>query len=192
LQKPQALEQLHKALARAKIEDTINSPILRELERDAGTETVLSILFIELRKANDLINVDKRLKLTDEQCSEVVILLLEEFPTETLEDFALAFRKGITGAYDEKLLRVDVQVVFKWVRSWLDEKAEYRETLHKQTKSEELKPLTEEEKANIDKIVQESWAGEVAKKQQKDEEEYNKFRADWLREKYKKNEKNTN
>jgi len=127
-----------------------------------------------------MFNSNAALKLTHSQCSEIPIMILDEFPHESLEDFVLSFRKGITGRYDEKLLRLDVQVIFRWIRCHLEEKAERREILHKQDQIEETKPYTKEEKQRINDIINSSWVGQSIKKQQAQSEAYDKFKAEYL------------
>lgn len=134
----------------------------------------------ELEKVNRMFNSNERLKLTHEQCGDIAIMILEEFPHESLEDFAMAFRRGITGKYDEKLLRLDVQVIFRWIRMFLDEKSQRIEATYKQETQVEARTYTDEEKANIQKIINDSWVGQALREQVQDQEAYRKFKAEYL------------
>lgn len=169
--------------------DAIKAPTVVSLEREIGTEAILTLLLFEIEKVNRMLNVNDKLKLTHEQCADISMLLLEEFPHESLEDFVLAFKRGITGRYDEKLLRLDVQVICRWIRSFLEEKAEKQEVLRTEFKHEEIKPYTAEERANINKIIAESWVGQVETEKQK-EADYKEFKKQLFEKRKQQNEEN--
>lgn len=170
---------ISQALNRAKIDDAILAPTVSDMEREAGTEAILTILLFELEKVNKMFNSNAQLKLTHEQCADIAVMLIEEFPNESLEDFVLSFRRGISGRYDEKLLRLDVQVIFRWVRCFLDEKVQRIEQTRKQIKDEEIKPYTDDEKENINRIIAESWVGDALREEQQNSEAYRKFKAEY-------------
>jgi len=171
------LRDVSMALARCRMDDAIVAPTVTQLEREIGTQTVLTILLFELEKINEMFNANQGLKLKHTQCADIAVMLIEEFPHESIEDFVLAFRKGITGKYNDKLLRLDVQIIFGWVRSFLDEKSERIELLHKAEKEIENKPYTDEEKEKIAKVINESWVGDEIKRQKFDKDNYERFRA---------------
>lgn len=175
------MEQVSQALSRAKVDESIVAPNVSDIEREVGTEQILAILLFELEKVNRMFNANEKLKLTHEQMADMAIMILEEFPHESLETFALAFRRGITGRYDEKLLRLDVQVIFRWIRCFLDEQSQRREVMQKESKQEEMKPYTPEEKAKINEIIANSWVGGAIEEQERDEKAYKKFKLEYVK-----------
>src|SRR5690606_17423419 len=84
---------------------------------------VLAYIEYELIQLTAMLNFDSRLTLQKHQIQIVARELYEMFPNESIEDVHLCFRRGATGMYDDKLLRLDIAVLCNWMRKYLDEKA---------------------------------------------------------------------
>lgn len=59
--------------------------------------------------------------VNDFQVKNIVEDLLHEFPNESIEDFMLVFKNARHGHYGT-IYRLDIAVIFQWVRQHLDEK----------------------------------------------------------------------
>lgn len=81
----------------------------------------------EIKSVLDLAVMDLALNLNlgntvnDFQVKNIVEDLLHEFPNESIEDFLLVFKNARHGHYGT-IYRLDIAVIFQWVRQHLEEK----------------------------------------------------------------------
>jgi len=170
------------SLSLATIDQALEAPTVRDLERAIGTKSVLILLTYEISRINQMFNGNDKLRLKGVQPGEIAMMILEEFPYESIEDFFIAFRKGITGAYDDKVLRLDIQVFCSWIRKYLEQKAEANERKIKRAQEDHAAAASEPaSKEAIQKIIDESWVGEALREQDKNEAGYQKFKAERLK-----------
>lgn len=54
-------------------------------------------------------------------------MLIDEYPTASIEDFDLMLKRGVMGRYSEKTLGFDVSVIFGWMAKYMEEWAEEKE-----------------------------------------------------------------
>jgi hypothetical protein len=99
------------------------SPI-SEMKKHVPEKNIEAFIAIELNKLASMFNGDSRLNLQPNQIPFIANALINEFKNENLADFVICFKRGLIGKYDEKLLRLDVHVIFQWMRKYLDEKYE--------------------------------------------------------------------
>lgn len=92
---------------------------MSELRRAVGTRQVAIALDIQLTRL--VANLNLKWSLNDAQIKTIVEDLLEKYPTESLEDFVLCFKKARQGEYGE-LIRLDGPIIFTWMKSYLEEK----------------------------------------------------------------------
>ncbi len=60
--------------------------------------------------------------MTEFQAVQTAILLVEQYPHETFEDFIFCLKKAKLGEYGGIFNRIDGHVIFDWFRQYLDEK----------------------------------------------------------------------
>ena len=86
------------------------------------TGRVIDFIRFELIKLAAMVNVDERLNLQKAQMPIIAREFYEMFPNESIEDVHLCFKRGATGMYDDKLLRLDLAIISNWMRKYLEEK----------------------------------------------------------------------
>jgi len=69
--------------------------------------------------------------LREDQVTTLVFDLLDKYPTETLEDFAICFRMARRGEFGTVYNGLDSQRVFEWMHKYLELKAMERERNNK-------------------------------------------------------------
>jgi len=128
-----------------KIEAAIQStPISIQIKR-YGKKEIRAQLTAMILETSTFFNLGKN--INEEQAAETAVLLIEKYPVETLEDFAICFKKAKMGAYGKVYDRLDGHIIFEWFASYLDEKYQVRERLieeeKKQREAEEAKKAEE-------------------------------------------------
>ncbi len=100
---------------------TKGTPIC-DLMRVTGERPIQAFVAFELAMLATMVNVDERLNIQEHQLPILAQELVRMFPTESLADFHVCFRRGSMGLYDEKLLRIDGAVITQWMKKYLEEK----------------------------------------------------------------------
>lgn len=113
---------------------------LAVLSRVIDTGTLLQFIDLELRTLAGKVNIDARLNLQAHQIKEIAQTIFDNFKTETLEDFSLAFRRGVSGFYGE-IFRLDGAVIVRWIQLYLDEKYTFVENVHQKEKENDNDPV---------------------------------------------------
>ena len=138
-----------------RIEQTIKgTPIclIAQVVDPIRVEAFVSFLLIE--DVVKMWNGDSRLNLQPGQVPVIAKMLIDTFRNENLADFAVCFRRGVMGMYNDennKLLRIDGSVLTSWMRKYLEEKYEVIESeLMKEKESfyRVKKAVREEDKPN--------------------------------------------
>lgn len=138
-----------------RIEQTIKgTPIclISQVVDPIRVEAFVSFLLIE--DVVKMWNGDARLNLQPGQVPVIAKMLIDTFRNENLADFAVCFRRGVMGMYNDennKLLRIDGSVLTSWMRKYLEEKYEVVESALKKEKESFYrvkKAVREEDKPN--------------------------------------------
>lgn len=129
-----------------RIESAINSQPIKIQIRRYGKGSVATQLASMILEVASYFNIGKN--INEDQAAETASLLIEKYPVETLEDFAICFKKAKTGEYGKVYDRLDGQIIFEWFASYLDEKYRIRERLIE----EEKKRIAEENQRKVDEI----------------------------------------
>lgn len=90
-------------------------------ERVTGVESILYALEMELANIIKLVNVDSRLNIQSHQTRVIAETILDNFKTESFDDFKLAFARGAAGFYGE-IFRLDGAVLVRWIQCYLEDK----------------------------------------------------------------------
>jgi hypothetical protein len=129
------------------------SVLVRESDK-ATVKQALDLLVIRLSASFNM-----NLNLKDFQIKIIVEDLIEKYPNESIEDFALVFKKARQGEFGE-VYRIDSAVIFGWMGKHLDQKYEAieRRLMQEKDKPYELpdhKPITiEQAKGYIDQMLE--------------------------------------
>lgn len=91
------------------------------VQKVTGNESILYALEMELAKVMVLVNVDSRLNIQSSQTRIIAETILEQFGSESFEDFKLAFARGSCGFYGE-IYRIDGAVIVRWIQCYLMDK----------------------------------------------------------------------
>jgi hypothetical protein len=78
------------------------------------------------------------MNISEDQAIETAFLLMEKYGYESIQDFVMMFRKAKMGEYGKTFNRIDGQVIFEWMGMYMEEKAAYRERLHRKKKNSSI------------------------------------------------------
>jgi hypothetical protein len=176
------------------IKDSLSAPILRTLEAQYGKDDLATVIAYQIMQTAAFFNLGNNIR--EDQALETAYLILEKYPAETLQDFTLVFKNAKTGKYGELYNRLDGQTIFKWIEAYLDQKAEFREQLHKQQKANGIQhdqsarlmieTKMEEGKSVIDALKE----GIGYEKMKKDDETYREYKIKYLQSRIKDDNQN--
>lgn len=107
------------------VEQIMGAPVIRTLIKQVGETRIKLLLEVELVKLASRMNVANN--LTDAQVPFIAEELLKIYPTETLADMILVFRRGAIGHYGKVYHQLDASVIFEWMQKHIEEKAMYHE-----------------------------------------------------------------
>lgn len=124
----------------ARIEDILDRPIIAMICKAIGYRKLEAFLSIQLTKLASRINIDPRLSLQTHQLNFIAHELILNYPTESLEDFVLCFKRGSMGFYGQ-IFRIDYAVLNDWMVKYLQEKYALIEAEIKSQKGDEEKKV---------------------------------------------------
>jgi len=145
----------------------MNAKLICDLVREVGQDTLQQMLEREIIKLANQVNVAHNINAT--QLPFIAETLLTTYPTESLADFILVFKRGAIGFYGNTYHKLDCATIIEWMQKHIDEKAVYRERENTSSKNQEKKTAIDyneykqrveaakikEREEKINKIVQE-------------------------------------
>ncbi|BDD11756.1 hypothetical protein FUAX_41880 (plasmid) [Fulvitalea axinellae] len=157
----------------------------QHLSRYERKDARKALTFMLMRTAN-YFNLGKTMNAG--QVFEVCDLILEEYPHESLEDFALCFRYARKGRYGKLYDRLDGGVIFGWVHEYMEEKSIAREAETRKRRKEQEREMEERttlENNLIRKAYERLGTKPYQPKQNAnstptDEEDYRRFKASYF------------
>jgi len=116
-----SLQALQATIEKSVAEST---PIRQLINSGVKEAYLVAAVGMLITKYASLLSVGGNLKAGQEV--EIAKMLLEEYPTASLDDFNLCLSRGTRGRYDE-IFRFDVAVIFAWMQAYMEEWAEENE-----------------------------------------------------------------
>lgn len=116
--------------------------------------TIEAVIAAKILEAANMIHIGGN--LASGEPIKIAQMLIQEYPTASLEDFTIMLQRGITGRYG-KIFGFDISVVFGWMGIYLEEWAEEKErqlNLAKNKLYEKPEPNAIE-RPDIDKLLDE-------------------------------------
>ena len=97
-------------------------PTIGAMNRNLGID--FSQAYIEgwITNLREFINVGK--KMTDTQCIETAMLIVENYPSLNIADINLIFKRAKLGKFGQMYDRLDGQLVLSWFDSYFNERCE--------------------------------------------------------------------
>lgn len=121
---------------RHSIPEVVDIPPIRQLlnqgQKKGLLEGLITILII---KAANRLSVGNNLKPT--QAEEIASNIINDYPLLSIDDINILLSNGTKGKYGE-IYRFDISVIYSWIRSYEEEKAEYVEVKHKTESKKEV------------------------------------------------------
>lgn len=164
----------------------MNAKLICDLVREVGQDTLQQMLEREIIKLANQVNVAHNINPT--QLPFIAETLLTTYPTESLADFILVFKRGSIGFYGNTYHKLDCATIMEWMQKHIEEKAMYRERDNTASKKQEEKTAIDyneykqrveaakikEREERINKIVREDgyeqFREEVKKSREKSEQ----------------------
>jgi hypothetical protein len=161
-----------------------------------GRANVLRALDVQLTRLSASINVKHN--LSSIQIKQIANDILEVYPTETIEDFMIIFKRARQGFYkDDKgrneIFRLDQAVIFGWIDQHVQEKAMVLEELRRKEEEQRNKIqgdalLTNE---GLKELYQNALKGKLSEPRVEprrsalgfQDKKYNEYRTEYLRKK---------
>ncbi|MDD4971921.1 MAG: hypothetical protein PHT07_21045 [Paludibacter sp.] len=95
-------------------------PTLASVKKRYGFDFIQAYIEGWIVNLREFINVGK--KMTDLQCQETAMLIIEEYPSLTIADINLIFKKAKLGKYGSMYDRLDGQMILSWFEKHFDER----------------------------------------------------------------------
>lgn len=114
---------------------------LKYLQSEIGEELFLQLCFL-IKSFSD--SIRSKDKLRNAEIVEAAGMILQEYPYESLEDFAMAFKRSKLRG-DVFYAGLDIAGIFRVVNTYLEEKAGWREAEQTRKKKEFIRPVTPDE-----------------------------------------------
>lgn len=140
-----------------KIEQAIEEPKIREVIKAIGEAPVKLMIQFELIKLAELMSVGGN--LNNAQITFISEQLIEMYPTESIADFKICFRRGAMGTYGQ-IQRMDGLTIGEWMKQYLDEKYKVLEAAMMNEKDEHYKVIIPE---SSDRDWHQEWIDAVNK-----------------------------
>lgn len=125
----------------SKIEQVFEEPKVREMVKAVGEQNVKLMIQFELIKLAELMSVGGN--LNNAQVQFISDQLIELYPTESIADFKICFRRGAMGAYGQ-IQRMDGVTIGEWMKKYLVEKYEVLEDSMMKERDEYYKVIVPE------------------------------------------------
>ncbi len=152
--------------------------------KEHGRKDVAMSLDLQLVRLAKMMNVKHN--LSDNMITTIVYDLIEKYPQETMEDFVLVFKRMRQGYYGPSYHLLSEATIIECMNLHLEEKWAEKERLLREEKDKQ----TKQEKALLDddeilegykRILKEGVKALETKKDLDKDEQYQQFRANWLR-----------
>jgi hypothetical protein len=134
LLKERRFDEIVKAVPNS-VEKIMNAKLICDLVREVGSDTLQQMLESEIIKLANQINVAHNINAT--QLPFIAETLLTTYPTESLADFILVFKRGAIGFYGNTYHKLDCATIMEWMAKHIEEKAMYRERDNTNSKKNE-------------------------------------------------------
>lgn len=141
----------------SKIELAIEQPKIQEMIKAIGEGPVKLMIQFELIKLAELMSVGGN--LNNAQVDFIADQLIEMYPTESLADFKICFRRGAMGTYGQ-IQRMDGLTIGEWMKKYLEEKYQALEAAMMKERDEYYKVIIPE---NTDRDWHKEWLDAVNK-----------------------------
>lgn len=141
------------------------TPTLARLKKEIGFDATSAWIEMWLINMRESVNIGK--KMTDSQCRETAMLILEEFPLIKIADIHLIFRKAKTGYFGTLYDRLDGLIILSWFKQYFEERliaAENQSIREHDTLRYQQQRDYQEEKRGVDA----------------ENEDFNKFKAGYI------------
>lgn len=102
-----------------------SKPVKQLINEGFSQATIEGALAARIAEAASMLHIGGN--LASGESIKIAQMLIEEYPTASLEDFTIMLKRGITGRYNDKLLGFDVSIVFGWMGMYMEEWAEEKE-----------------------------------------------------------------
>jgi len=109
--------------------------INKHMEINGGRDSMKLIIMLVENTAM-FYNVNKN--ITEHQHVQIAQAIIEKYGYDNIEDVIIALKNGRSGMYGKLYGRFDGEVVLDWIAQYMESKAEAREKLHHQRKTELL------------------------------------------------------
>jgi hypothetical protein len=96
------------------------TPSLARMVKEIGFDVVSAWIEMWLINMRESINIGK--KMTDSQCQETAMLILEEYPLIKIADIHLIFRMAKTNQFGIIYDRLDCTVVLNWFKTYFEQR----------------------------------------------------------------------
>lgn len=132
----------------------LDRPTIAMLKKVVDTPLLEMFVAVVITDMIDGVNIDQRLNIQGHQVPIIAAQLVEQYPAESLEDFVLCFRRGMTGFYGT-IYNLDASVLNLWMKAYLEEKYCLIEADHAKSKKEEAELGKVDYKAYIERKAKE-------------------------------------
>jgi len=103
----------------------MGAKLICDLIREVGKDTLQELLEKEIIKLANQMNIANNVNAT--QVPFIAETLLDQYPTDSLADFILVFKRGAIGYYGNTYHKLDAATIMEWMTKHIEEKAMYRE-----------------------------------------------------------------
>jgi hypothetical protein len=131
-------------------------PIQALVNQGAKVNDLEACLAMEITRVSGLLTVGGNLR--QGQSVEIARILIAEYPGESLQDFCLCLRKGVTGGYGD-IFRFDILVIHEWFKKYLEEKYDAVEAKLMREKDDQYGKMSgwDKAKGSTDPVKHQEW-----------------------------------
>jgi hypothetical protein len=135
----------------------LDRPPITELKRQLPPEQHKMIEAFLARQIQLLVeSVNVSMTIEPHQIPFIARELLQLFPTESLEDFVLCFRRGAFAYFGPIYNRLDASVLVDWMKKYLDEKYQLIEAVKLSAQVDQAKEIEINYQAYRDRVANEA------------------------------------